>query len=303
MNRQHWPWNPASFEASYLDAQYNNRARVSDVLQRYFTPWQENSARYRQESPPVTEHYLTLTAAQKRVGWTDNGCSLDIFAPQAKQWPVIVFIHGGYWRSLDKSDFSFVARSYNAKGFGVVVTNYDLCPTVGVDSIALQQAHALKWVAQNIAQFGGDPSRIHLVGHSAGGHLAAMLATCDWSKLDKNLPENLVKTATSLSGLFEFASLQKTPSLQSDLRLTDEQVVSCSPAFFAPPQCPIYAFCGADESDEFLRHNALIEAAWGSMVQRREALLGLNHFSILDAWADPMHRLSLSTQQVVLHGA
>jgi arylformamidase len=302
MNRQSWPWNPLSFEASYLDSQYNNRARVSDVSQRYLQPWQESSEQYRRECSPVTERYLSMTPSQKLEGWSDNGCSLDVFAPKAKHWPVIVFIHGGYWRSLDKSDFSFVAKGFNAKGLGVVVTNYDLCPTVTMDSIALQQAQALKWVAFNIAQLGGDPTRIHVVGHSAGGHLAAMLATCDWTKVDKNLPENLVKSATSLSGLFELSTLQKTPTLQSDLRLTDEQVVNCSPAYFAPPSCPIYAFCGADESDEFLRHNALFEAAWGPVVERREALLGLNHFSVLDAWADPMHRLNLFSTSQILSG-
>jgi arylformamidase len=185
------------------------------------------------------------------------------------------------------------------------VINYALCPAVTVPDIALQTARSLAWVARYIGNFGGDPNRISVVGHSAGGHLAAMMLACHWSKLGADLPPSLVRQAVSISGLFDLAPLQNTPFLQSSLQLTDAHVRQASPAYWAAPSVvdgcgSLVAVVGGDESSEFLRQNALIQHAWGSeVVTVCESLPGLNHFSVLEAMTQTGHRLyGLVTQSL-----
>jgi arylformamidase len=221
--------------------------------------------------------------------------TLDIFPSDTAgdKAPVVVFIHGGYWRSLDKSDHSFIAPTFTSQGAHVVVPNYALCPAVTVSDITLQMVKAVAWVWRNIHRFGGDPSRITLVGHSAGGHLVTMLLACDWKAYAPYLPAHLATKALSISGLYELESVQATPYLKDSLRLTDDVVLRNSPAWMpAPKQGTLYAVAGGIESEEFIRHNFLIQQSWGKdHVPVAETLDGLQHFSIVEAMTQPGHRL------------
>ncbi len=239
-----------------LEVQYNNRARVPDhpqVLRR----WERASLAARAGSVC----HLDLPYGP------GAGETLDLFpaaGAAAQPAPVLVFIHGGYWRSLDKSQHSFVAPSFNADGAMVVLPNYALCPAVSVEHIALQLTRALAWTCRHAAQFGGDPARIGVLGHSVGGHLAAMMLSCRWKEVATDLPAGLVAGALSISGVFDLEPLRRTPSLQADLRLTPAAVRRLSPAFFPRPKGGrLYATVGAEESDEFLRQNLLIRDVWG----------------------------------------
>ena len=217
--------------------------------------------------------------------------------------PVLVFLHGGYWRSLDKADFSFIGPAFAAEGACVVIPNYALCPgtpasPVTIPDITLQMVKALAWVYRHIADYGGDARRITVVGHSAGGHLAAMLAACRWKDFASDLPADLLKNALSISGLFELDILRHSPYLQDSLKLTPAQARKASPALMPAPQIrqgrgKLVSVAGGDESPEFLRHNRLIQKAWGrKVVPVSEALPGLNHFSVLNALVEPGHRLN-----------
>lgn len=269
-------------DPSWLEAQYNNRARVADhaaVLSR----WAQASALVRAQS---------LAHLDLRYG-PGEGETLDVFPTAAPRAPVLVFIHGGYWRSLDKSDHAFVAPSFTADGAMVVVPNYALCPAVSIEHIVLQTARALAWVWHHAAEFGGDPARIALAGHSAGGHLATMLLSCRWKEIDDALPLQPVSGALSISGLYDLEPLRHTPFLQADLKLTPASVARLSPAFFPRPKgARLHAAVGLDESDEFRRQNLLIRDVWGpTAVPVCETLPASNHFTVLHSLVDPAGRL------------
>jgi arylformamidase len=272
----------ARFDPAWLDAQYNNRARIPDHAQ-IFARWADASA-----------HARAMSHCRLDLPYGDLPAErLDIFPAAAPDAPVLVFIHGGYWRSLDKADHSFIAPAFAAAGAMVVVPNYGLCPTVGIERITLQMVAALAWVYRHAAEHGGDPRRVVVVGHSAGGHLAAMLICCRWNQVAADLPPTLLAGALAVSGLYDLEPIRHTPFLQADLHLTPASVRRLSPAFFPRPRgARLYAVAGADESAEFLRQNGLIRDVWGpTSVPVNETLPGHHHLSILHSLADPAGRL------------
>ncbi|MBT9493314.1 MAG: alpha/beta hydrolase [Paucibacter sp.] len=265
---------------AWFDQQYNNRARVADsadILDR----WGRASKLVREQSPCLLD--LAYGEAQTE--------RLDVFTTHVPNAPVMVFLHGGYWRALDKSDCSFLASSFVDEGAMVVIPNYSLCPTVGMERIPLQLVQALAWVWRHAAEHGGDPMRVILVGHSAGGHLACMLNCCDWKAVAPDLPHHLIKGVLAISGIYDLSPLRQAPFLQVDLKLDADTVRRLSPAQFPAPEAPVYAIVGAQESDEFKRQNRLIRQAWGRrVVPICEEIPGCNHFDILHELADPQSR-------------
>lgn len=299
-------------DPDWLTVQYNNRARVPEA-QAILARWAEDSARARK-----------AMAGTLDVAYGEHPSErLDIFTPgppaavaeagpastRARSTgagrPVLLFIHGGYWRSLDKADHSFVAADFVRDGAVVVVPNYALCPSVRIDDIALQMARAVAWTRRHIGRWGGDPRRLVVAGHSAGGHLAAMLLACDWRALDPSLPRGTLRSALSLSGLFELEPLRHTPFLQQDLRLTRESARRLSPALFpAPAGQTLHAMVGALESEEFLRQNSIIQERWGSrVVSVCESVPGMDHFSVLDSLAHAGGQAHERTRQLLGMGA
>jgi arylformamidase len=282
------PAQPRRGSAAWLNAQYNNRGLVPQspqILQR----WQHQSALFRQQAQAEGRLVSAAYGPAPSEG-------VDIFLPPASRRdatvPLLVFLHGGYWRSLGKSDFSFVAQAYADAGAVVAVPDYALCPAVSVAHICVQMARCLAWAGQHAADWGADAARCVVAGHSAGGHLAAMLLACDWPRVDGRVRPGWLQQGVALSGLFEMAPIRRTPYLQVDLRLRAADVPRLSPAGFAAPRAArLQAYVGALESGEFRRQNRAIASAWGKKaVPVCEEVPGCHHFSILEAWAGPGSR-------------
>ncbi|MEJ7688449.1 MAG: alpha/beta hydrolase [Variovorax sp.] len=277
--------DPSTVLPAWFDAQYDNRARIP-------------------EHPAILERWADASAkAYRRRGWAlDPGAGagerVDVLPAEGKDAPVLVYIHGGYWRALDKRDQSFVAPPLADAGAMVVLANYGLCPAVTVEQIVLQLVKALAWVHRHAAEHGGDAERIVVAGHSAGGHLAAMLLACDWQAVSPTLPADLVKSALSISGLYELEPLRHARFLAADLGLTEATALRLSPAAMpAPAQGSLATVVGGEESEEFLRQSDLIAERWGpQVVIASERVPGRNHMSVLDELADrgsSTHRLCL----------
>jgi arylformamidase len=201
--------------------------------------------------------------------------------------PLALFIHGGYWRSLEPSLFSQVARGANAHGIAVAVVGYDLCPQVTIADIIDQIRHACLFLWLRTGQ------RMMVFGHSAGGHLAAAMVATDWQSLYPKAPAALVPTAYSISGLFDLTPLLDVAMAQ-DLRLDEAAARSVSPLLWPPPSGRVFdAVVGALESSEFLRQSRVIAEAWekGGAQTRYQEIAGTNHFTVLDALRDPQSEM------------
>ncbi|MGA2941030.1 MAG: alpha/beta hydrolase [Xanthobacteraceae bacterium] len=263
------------------EAEYNNRARVPDYEQ-IFARWAQEGELYRVDA-------LKRDRAELGLSYGDTPRqSVDLFMPDAgESAPIAMFIHGGWWRSLDPSQFSQMARGPNAHGVTVAVVGYDLCPNVGIGDIVEQMRRAciFLWL-----RFG---RRLFVYGHSAGGHLAGAMVATDWVALYPKAPADLVPAGYAVSGLFDLSPLVGiTPN--QDFRLTPETARALSPALWPlAPGRMFDAVVGGLESSEFLRQSKLIAQAWQSTgTTRYEEIPGKNHFTVIDAFADPQSAMT-----------
>jgi arylformamidase len=259
------------------EAEYNNRARVPEYAE-IFARWTRAAEEYRVEAMQARRAELGLSYGETQRQF------IDLFSPRPDvTTPLALFIHGGYWRSLEPAMFSHMARGLNSHGIAVAVAGYDLCPDVTIAEIIEQIRHACIFLWLRTRQ------RMIVYGHSAGGHLAGAMVATDWHTLYPNAPADLVPAAYSISGLFDLAPLVGI-AMNQDLRLDAESAREVSPLLWAAPKGRVFdAVVGDLESSEFLRQSRVIAEAWSKTGARAryEEIAGTNHFTVIDALSDP----------------
>jgi arylformamidase len=264
---------------------YNNRAAVPDHP-RWFARYAELSAAACARHPPQRD--LRYGPGRRET--------LDLFVPAGGARATFAFIHGGYWRALDKADFSFVATPFVAAGIAVANVNYDLCPDVSIATIVDECRRAVAWLVRE-GEAHGAPAPIVVGGHSAGGHLAASLLATDWSA--QGLAADPIAGAVSLSGVHDLAPLLLS-SYNADLRLDAAEVARMSPVNLMPrTRAPLLIAVGADETSEFLRQSRILWDRWpGNRPAGTNAPLMVpqrNHFSVVGDYADADSELTRAT--------
>ena len=271
------------YDQNELDAQYNLRAAVKD-FQDYFDQWEERSKDTRNN----LQNKLDVAYGSKSLE------NLDIFFADQENAPVVVFIHGGYWQRLDKSDFSYIAEGFVHAGVTVAVVNYSLAPEVGMDEIVQQNRKALAWIWRHAQDYQYNPNRIHVCGHSAGGHLTSVLAATNWVTLGQDLPQNLIKSACAISGIFDLEPIRLC--YLNEVLGMDEAVSKRNSPLYDLPQSgiPMILAVGELETDEFHRQTQTYAESWRSRGFPLEVIQmgGYHHFSIIDELARPQSPLN-----------
>lgn len=263
--------------AEQLEAQYNLRARRPD-FDAVVARWMERCRAFREASDVALDLSYGQGAREK----------LDLFRGRPGG-PLLVYIHGGYWQRGDKAMYSFVAEPFMAAGVNVAVLNYDLTPSVRLGQIAPQIRKAVAWLWYNAAELKIDREAISVMGHSAGGHLTAMMMATDWSALDPALPLGLVKAGVPISGIFELEPLIHT-SINAGPQMDLEEARRESPLFLAPvTDAPQLVVDGGAETQEFHRQSDLYCESFRTERRRMERYMvpDADHFDELERLAEP----------------
>ena len=268
--------------ADFVEREYNLRAAFPDHPQ-WFERWARESETARSELDAKLD--LRYGNGPKQT--------VDLF-PAANPRAALLFIHGGYWRALDKRDHSFVAPPFVARGVGVAVVNYDLCPDVSIARIVDEMREAVAWLQREGARHGVPCDRLVVAGHSAGGHLTAMLLATDWQA--RGLPQTIIAGAVAVSGVFDLEPLVQV-SFNVDLKLDRTRAHAVSPIHLSPRvRAPLLLAAGEAETSEFIRQSWMLWERWPEChPQGHHGPLFVperHHYSVISELGDPKSALA-----------
>lgn len=261
-----------------LDIQYNSRGTVPDVslyLNDYAARTLQAKAQLR-------------TIENLRYGDGANEL-LDIYPASQPNAPVMVYLHGGDWRTQSKEDSGFAAPAFVAKGAMFVALDFTLVPNTTLPAMGEQVLRALLWLQNNVTNFGGDPQRIHIAGHSSGANLVGQLLM--------TAPAGLVKSAVFISGLGDLEPVRLSFRNQK-LNLTHEVAAQVSLLKHQPGRvCPMLVVVGKKETEDYRRQSRAVAEHWRGQDNVCELfeLPGKHHFDAVLDWADsqsPLFRAS-----------
>lgn len=274
--------NPA--DQAELDRAYSARAPIGDKFEKVYLPGFTTLSEAARKALPVRRD---IAYGPHR----DEVC--DVFPAARPGAPLMLYLHGGYWRMLTKDENSFVATALAPAGATVMVNTYSLCPDVHLDIIVHQCRAFIAWAWKNAGFYNADPNRIYISGHSAGGHLVGMMLSTDWAR-DYGLPADVIKGAVAISGLFDLKPLARAFTGEW-LQIAPNAVARNSPAKLAPKsKCPVIMAVGADESPGFLSQTEIYtKHLKASGVPVTEVPLpGHDHFSAWNEVMDPSRPLT-----------
>jgi arylformamidase len=274
------------YTPEFVERGYNNRAAVPE-----HPVWLE---RWTATSRDVIAAFAPRRDVRYGRGVQET---LDLYLPSGTPCGTLMFIHGGWWRALDKSDHAFVVPPFLAQGMAVAVVNYDLCPQASIGEISAEMRRALAFLVREAPRLGIPAAPLVVAGHSAGGHLTAMLHATPAA--DLGLPAHPVHGAVSLSGVHDLTPLVHF-SLNSDFRLDDVRARELSPVHMqARSDAPLLLAVGADETGEFVRQTDLLWHAWPGNRPRGASgpmrIADRHHYSVVFDYADPHSALTRGT--------
>lgn len=250
---------------------YRNQAAVPD-FDDFFKAWKRESEQARRDLR--MEPDLRYGAHARQVA--------DVFPSTKSGAPVFIFIHGGWWYFLDKSDFSSVARPFVERDAVVVNINYPLAPAARMAEIVNSVRDAVVWVRDNATRWGGDPGNLSVGGHSAGGHLSTSMALTDWTS--RGLDTNPIRVNCSVSGLFDLVPLVAAPHNER-IQMSAEDAKANSPIDEVVRNGTRHIVCvGTSETSGFLwQHRIFLEACRRKQVPVVDAgIPGKHHFNVID---------------------
>jgi arylformamidase len=264
-----------NYTQSQLELQYDSGARNPELNAK-------REARQKRVEAEAAEIRRTAKAHLDVVYGRHVREKIDVFPAASAKAPLMAFIHGGYWKQRSKAEFAWMAPAFNEAGIAFASIGYPLCPEVRIGDIVGSVRRALVHLSSNASSLGFDGNRIHVAGHSAGGHLTAMMAATDFAQ--HGGPPDLVKSATCVSGLYDLEPLAMV-KVNQDLKIVPADLDPLSPVRLTPrPHVTINATVGDQEAEEFVRNTKELITAWrGRGAEVTEiAAPDFHHFDILD---------------------
>ncbi|MGO4332430.1 alpha/beta hydrolase [Cupriavidus sp. 2TAF22] len=281
-----------NFDQQSLDKQYNVRGGIPHY-QAIFDRWAKESRDFR----------LARPVKEDLAYGDDPKQSLDFFPAGKPGRPLLVFIHGGYWQSLDKSDFSYVAKPYLEHNINVAVVNYRLAPNVTMAGIVRDNQDAVVWLYRNARELDFDPNRIFVSGHSAGGHLTATLAGTRWADFD--VPADIMKGGCAISGLYDLEPIRLC-YLNQVVGLSAADVTAYSPMQHLPStRLPMILTVGGEESSEYHR----LQAEYCAQLHEQGIAVEIvdqergHHFDAVDYLGEARGKLAAAVLKMIAAGA
>jgi arylformamidase len=278
------------YDQAALDRQYNQRAWVTnadELIRRYVT--MSDTVRARLGDPETIAYGAAPTE------------TFDLYRAPHASAPLLMFLHGGAWQRLTKRENAFAAETFVRAGAHFAAVDFGSVPAVALADLVDQVRRAVAFVHNNAQRLGVAPDRIHVVGHSSGGHLAACVLTTDWSAL--GLPQ-VIKTGMCVSGIYDLRPVRLS-ARNEYLRLDDSSEEELSPQRHVDRlRCPLIVAAVDLDPPEFRRQArdfaAAAARAGGATVRHVEGT-GFNHFNFIETLADPQGLLGkLMLEQMAL---
>lgn len=254
------------------EAGYNLRAAFPNVEQT-LKGWEDTSREFLLKQRPAID-----------IAYGDKPLqNLDFYRAPATNTPLLVFIHGGYWQGGNKDYVGFIAAPYVQAGISVATINYSLAPEARIEDMVVEVRKAINWLRDNAEHLSVNPRRISVMGHSAGGHLAAMMA----ASIDENKGMPVLAHAFGISGVYDVPPLLPS-SINKALGLDAARAEALSPVLkSAPTATQVHTFVGENETEQFHRQAAALAQSWKQAVVAHYSVPDTDHFTVMNVLGDP----------------
>lgn len=224
---------------------------------------------------------------------------IDFYKAENNNAPLMVFIHGGAWKSGSAKEYSYIANPFIANNINVAIIDFDDVTKVGLNGMIEQIRNSIKWIYVNSDKLSINKNKIYIIGHSSGAHLGGVLLTTDWKK--QNLPQYILKGATLISGMYEMKPVRL--SVRSKYLNFNDKIENelSSIRHIESINTPVLLSYGGLESDEFKRQsNDFLERL--KQYNKKSKLIVqpfFNHFEIIDDFGNPNNQMTNLTIQMI----